>query len=117
MPRKNPAVPVTRTRVTLEFDGKEYDLAFTFNDLVEAEELAKSKFLAIFEAQGVPPLALLRGMLFIALRSAGAEYESPHEVGEKIRPRDIGRIWTRLMEAITVSKAETQDPPEATAGS
>jgi hypothetical protein len=114
MTRKNPAVPVTREPVTLEFKGKSYEISFGFNDFVEIENMAGTSFLGGVTSLGRPPLALVRAMLFFALNRAGAEYESPEQVGALLQLKEIAPIWRTLLEAVYQSRAG-QDPPQAAA--
>ena len=118
MSRKNLAVPVTAAPVILEFGGKQYEIAFSFNDFVEIENLTGASVLGGIQSVTRPPLGLVRGMLFIALRRAGAPFQSPDELDEQagLAINTVAGIWRTLLEAVYQSRAVRQDPPGAAAG-
>ena len=116
---KNPAVPVTREPVVLEFGGKKYEISFSFNDFVEIENLTGASVLGGIQSVTRPPLGLVRGMLFVALRRADAPFQSPDDLDEEagLAINTVAKIWRTLLEAVYQSRAVRQDPPQAAAQS
>ncbi len=103
-------------KVQIEMDGKSWPLFINHNVLIDCEELTGLNLLA-GEANLLRPSAkLVRGLLFLCLKRAGAPY-SLEQVGEMIHPQNIVVVQEALLNAWAASmperEPETEDPTAA----
>jgi hypothetical protein len=102
-------------RVEVKLDGKVWPLIITHNTLIEAEDLTGLNTLTGEVSILRPSAKLIRALLFLALKDAGAEY-TLQNVGLLINPKNIVKIQEGLLSAWEASmpeKEELENPTEA----
>jgi hypothetical protein len=62
------------TPVTIELDGKSFEITVGTNDLIQVEELTGRNMLMGMANLVMPDVTILRALLFVTLRKAGAPY-------------------------------------------
>jgi hypothetical protein len=93
-------------KVEVRLDGKEWPIVITHNTLIECEDLTGLNLLT-GEANMIRPSAkLVRALLYLALKHAGARY-TIEQVGLLITPENIVMVQEGLLKAWAASM-----PPE-----
>jgi hypothetical protein len=93
-------------KVQVRLDGVDWPIVITHNILIDCEELTGLNVLT-GEANIVRPSAkLIRALLYLALKRAGAKY-SVDEIGDMIGPHNIAMLQEGLLKAWVASM-----PPE-----
>lgn len=102
-------------KVQIRLDEKDWPLVVTHNILIDCEELTGLNVLT-GEANLMRPSAkLVRALLYLCLRRAGAVY-TLDEVGDLINPQNIVLVQEGLLKAWAASMpevAEDKDPTKA----
>lgn len=97
-------------KVQIRLDGKDWPIVVTHNVLIECEELTGINLLS-FEAGTVsiirPSAKLMRAMLYLTLKRAGAKY-TIEEVGELITPENLVLINEGMLKAWEASMPEAE---------
>lgn len=97
-------------KVIVNLDGKEWPIVVTHNLLIETEELTGLNTLT-GEANMVRPSAkLVRAILFLALKHAGAKY-SLEQVGDLITPQNLVPVQEAILTAWAASMPEPEERP------
>lgn len=96
-------------KVTLRLDDRDWDIVLTHNVLIDCEELTGLNLLTGDVNLLRPSAKVVRAMLFVCLRNAGAKY-TLDQVGELIHPQNIQRI----NEALIIAWAAAMPDPEET---
>ncbi len=114
---KRPLADRLIKKVEIKLDGKTWPLVITHNVLIEVEDLTGLNVLMGEVNIARPSAKLLRAVLFLALRRAGADY-TLEQVGELINPGNLVMIQEGILTAWAASMPEEkpQDPPTAPAG-
>lgn len=98
-------------KVLIHIDGKDWPIVVTHNVLIECEELTGFNSLS-FEEGTVsvirPSAKLMRAMLYLTLKRAGAKY-TLEEVGELITPQNLALINQGMLEAWAASMPEPEE--------
>lgn len=95
-------------KVQIRLDGKDWPIVVTHNVLIDCEELTGLNLLT-GEANIVRPSAkLVRALLFLCLRRAGANY-TLEEVGDLITPHNLVLVQEGLLKAWTASMPEEEE--------
>jgi hypothetical protein len=98
-------------RVEIRLDGKNWPIVITHNVLIECEDLTGLNVLA-GEVNLVRPSAkLVRGLLYLALKRAGAKYTLA-EVGDLITPHNIVKVQEALLTAWAASMPDEEESTE-----
>lgn len=108
---KKTAVEKVIKRVEVNLDGKAWPVVITHNVLIECEELTGLNVLAGEVNLLKPSAKLVRALLFLALKRAGARY-TLEEVGDLITPHNI----VSIQEAILTAWAASMPEPEKESG-
>jgi hypothetical protein len=112
MPRKSIAEKLIR-KVELKLDGKTWPLVVTHNVLIECEELTGLNLLAGEVNLLRPSAKLVRALLYVALRRAGAKY-TLDQVGDLINPENIVMVQEGLLTAWAASMPAPEDTERPT---
>lgn len=105
-------------RVLLRLDGKDWPLVITHNVLIDCEDLTGLNVLSGDVNLLRPSAKLVRTLLYLALRNAGANY-TENEVGDLITPENLVMVQEAILQAWAASmpsKEEVdaaQNPPKA----
>lgn len=84
------------SRVMLSLGGKQWRVVFTHRCLLECEDVTGVELLS--SGLGVLPPSLLRALVFVALRRAGAGW-SIEEIGKHLRPKSLPATHRAIREA------------------
>jgi len=98
-------------KVEVRLDGKEWPIVVTHNLLIECEDLTGLNVLAGEVNLLRPSAKLVRAILYLALRAAGAKY-TIEQVGELINPQNIVKIQEAILTAWAASMPEPEQEPE-----
>ena len=112
MPKK----PITERlirKVELKLDGKNWPLAVTHNVLIECEELTGLNLIAGEVNLLRPSAKLVRALLYVVLRRAGAKY-TLEQVGDLINPENIVMVQEGLLTAWAASMPAPEDSERPT---
>ena len=112
---KKPIVEKLIRKVALYLDGKTWPLAVTHNVLIECEELTGLNLIAGEVNLLRPSAKLVRALLYVVLRRAGAKY-TLEQVGDLINPQNIVLVQESLLTAWAASMPvhdETENPTPA----
>jgi hypothetical protein len=107
-------------KVLLRLDGQDWPLVITHNVLIDCEELTGLNVLSGEVNLLRPSAKLVRALLYLALKNAGAKY-TLSEVGNLITPENIVLIQEGILQAWAASmpdRTEVDDsanPTKATA--
>src|ERR1041384_269440 len=106
-------------KVEIRLDGKDWPIVVTHNLLIECEELTGLNVLAGGVNLLRPAAPLVRAVLYLALRRAGAKY-SIEQVGDLINPQNMVKIQEGILTAWAASMPEpeevdTENPTKAAA--
>ena len=112
MPRKSITEKLIR-KVELKLDGKTWPLAVTHNVLIECEELTGLNLIAGEVNLLRPSAKLVRALLFVVLRRAGAKY-TLEQVGDLINPENIVMVQEGLLTAWAASMPAADDAERPT---
>jgi hypothetical protein len=112
MPRKSIAEKLVR-KVDLKLDGKTWPLIVTHNVLIECEELTGLNLIAGEVNLLRPSAKLVRALLYVALRRAGAKY-TLEQVGDLINPENIVMVQEGLLTAWAASMPAPDDTERPT---
>jgi hypothetical protein len=112
MPKKPIAEKLIR-RVELKLDGKTWPLAVTHNVLIECEELTGLNLIAGEVNLLRPSAKLVRALLYVVLRRAGAKY-TLEQVGDLIHPENIVMVQEGLLTAWAASMPAPDDAERPT---
>lgn len=103
-------------KVQVRLDGKDWRLVITHNTLIECEDLTGLNLLTGEVNILRPSAKLVRGLLYLALKHAGAKY-TLEQVGLMITPENIVNVQEGLLSAWQASmpdaKEEDENPPPA----
>ena len=110
MPKKPIAEKLIR-KVELKLDGKTWPLAVTHNVLIECEELTGLNLIAGEVNLLRPSAKLVRALLYVVLRRAGAKY-TLEQVGDLIHPENIVMVQEGLLTAWAASMPAPDDDAE-----
>ncbi len=88
-------------------DGKDWPIVVTHNLLIDCEELTGLNVLAGEVNLLRPSAKLVRAILYLALKGAGAKY-TIEQVGDLINPQNI----VKIQEAILTAWAAAMPEPE-----
>jgi hypothetical protein len=95
-------------KVQIRLDGKDWPIIVSHNVLIDCEELTGLNVLT-GEANLVRPSAkLVRALLYLCLKRAGAEY-SLEEVGDLITPHNLVMVQEGLLKAWAASMPEEEE--------
>jgi hypothetical protein len=94
-------------KVEVRIDGKDWPVVITHNVLIDCEELTGMNVLTGDVNITRPSAKLLRALLYLALKGAGAKY-TLEKVGEFINPQNI----VKVQEAILTAWAAAMPEPE-----
>jgi hypothetical protein len=98
-------------KVVVRLDGKDWRLVITHNTLIECEDLTGLNLLT-GEVNIIRPSAkLVRALLYLSLKHAGAEY-SLEKVGELITPQNIVAVQEGLLSAWAASMPDPKEEDE-----
>ena len=98
-------------KVLIRLDGEDWPIVITHNVLIECEELTGLNVLT-GEANIVKPsFTLLRALLYIALKRAGAKY-TLEQIGDLLGPHNIATVQTGLLEAWAGSMPSPEEVEE-----
>jgi hypothetical protein len=86
------------TPVTIEIDGKSFEITVGTNDLIQVEELTGRNMLMGMANLVMPDVTILRALLFVTLRKAGATYTLP-EVGGLITIDNIITLRDKFLDS------------------
>ena len=112
MPPRKLADKLTQ-KVQVHIDGKDWPIVVTHNVLIECEELTGLNVL-MGEANIVRPSAkLIRALLYLCLRRAGAKY-TLDEVGDLINPQNLAMVQEGLLSAWAASMPDTANTERPT---
>src|SRR5258708_14575722 len=95
MPKKPIADKLIR-KVELKLEGKTWPLVVTHNVLIECEELTGLNLIAGEVNLLRPSAKLVRALLYVVLRRAGAKY-TLEQLGDLINPENIQKLHERLL--------------------
>src|SRR5882672_4370995 len=98
-------------KVVVQLDGKEWRLVVTHNTLIDAEELTGLNSLTGEVNLLRPSAKLMRGMLYLCLRHAGAKY-TLEQVGLMINPQNVVAIQEALLAAWAASMPKPEEENE-----
>jgi hypothetical protein len=112
MPRKSIAEKLIR-KVELKLDGKTWPLVVTHNVLIECEDLTGLNLIAGEVNLLRPSAKLVRALLYVALRRAGAKY-TLDQVGDLINPKNIVMVQEGLLTAWAASMPAPDDTERPT---
>ncbi len=101
MTKKSIAEKLIR-KVELKLDGKTWPLVVSHDVLIECEELAGLNLIAGEVNLLRPSAKLVRALLYVALRRAGAKY-TLEQVGDLINPENIVMVQEGLLTAWAAS--------------
>jgi hypothetical protein len=118
--RKAPKLADKLTKkVELKLAGETWPIVLNHNILIEAEELTGLNVLAGEVNLLKPSAKLVRALLYLSLKRAGADYTLA-EVGELIHPANIAPVqeallmaWAASMPEEETDSAETDPTPAA----
>ena len=110
MPRK-PIAEKLIPKVELKLDGRTWPLVVTHNALIECEELTGLNLIAGEVNLLRPSAKLVRALLYVALRRAGAKY-TLEQVGILIHPQNIVMVQEALLTAWAASMPGPEDNAE-----
>lgn len=103
-------------KVQIKLDGQDWRLVITHNTLIECEDLTGLNLLTGDANLMRPSAKLVRALLYLALKHAGAKY-TLDEVGLMITPDNIVTVQEGLLNAWAASmpdpKAESENPTTA----
>lgn len=122
-PRKNNLRPIAEQlteKVLLRLDGHDWPLVITHNVLIDCEELTGMNVLSGEVNLLRPSAKLVRALLYLSLKRAGAEY-TLSQVGDLINPANIVMVQEAILKAWAASmpppeEVSTANPTDATAG-
>jgi hypothetical protein len=98
-------------KVEVRLDGKDWPIIITHNVLIDCEELTGLNVLS-GDANLIRPSAkIIRALLFVALKRAGAKY-TLEEVGDLINPHNLVPIQQGILAAWAASMPEPEPKPE-----
>jgi hypothetical protein len=98
-------------KVVIRLDGKDWRLVITHNTLIECEDLTGLNLLT-GEVNIIRPSAkLVRGLLYLSLKHAGAKY-TLEEVGKLITPQNIVAVQEGLLSAWAASMPDPKEESE-----
>ena len=112
MPKKTISEKLIR-KVELKLDGRTWPLVVTHNVLIECEELTGLNLLAGEVNLLRPSAKLVRALLYVALRRAGAKY-TLDQVGDLINPENIVMVQEGLLTAWAASMPAPDDTERPT---
>jgi hypothetical protein len=97
-------------KVLIRLDGKDWPIVVTHNVLIECEELTGFNLLDLQGGVSMirPSAKLMRGMLYLTLKRAGAEY-TLEEVGDLITPKNLVLINQGILKAWEASIPEPEE--------
>lgn len=102
-------------KVEVRLDGADWPIVITHNVLIDCEELTGLNVLT-GEANIVRPSAkLIRALLYLALKRAGAKY-TLEQIGDMIGPHNIAMLQEGLLKAWAASmpaEGDVADPIRA----
>lgn len=112
MPKKSVADKVIK-KVEVKLDGKAWPIVITHNVLIEVEDLTGLNVLAGEVNLLKPSAKLVRAVLYLALKRAGAKY-TIEQVGDLIGPHNVVAIQEAILNAWAASmpdpEPESEDP-------
>jgi hypothetical protein len=100
-------------KVDLKLEGKTWPLVVTHNVLIECEELTGLNLIAGEVNLLRPSAKLVRALLYVALRRAGAKY-TLEQVGDLINPENIVMVQEGLLTAWAASMPAPDDTERPT---
>lgn len=109
MPKRIADKLIKRVEVTL--DGKTWPIVITHNVLIECETLTGLNVLTGDVNVARPSATLLRALLYLALKGAGAKYTLEH-VGSFIKPQNIVKIQEAILTAWAAAMSEAEPDDE-----
>jgi hypothetical protein len=112
MPKKTISEKLIR-KVELKLDGKTWPLVVTHNVLIECEDLTGLNLIAGEVNLLRPSAKLVRALLYVALRRAGAKY-TLDQVGDLINPENIVMVQEGLLTAWAASMPAPDDTERPT---
>lgn len=98
-------------KVEFTLDGKAWPIVITHNVLIDVEDLTGLNVLAGEVNLLRPSAKLVRAILYVALKNAGANY-SIDQVGELIGPHNIVAIQEAILTAWAASMPEAEKSEE-----
>lgn len=98
-------------RVTVILEGREWPLVITHNVLIDCEEMTGLNVLTGGVNLARPSATLIRALLFLSLRRAGAKYTLA-QVGDMVHPGNMAEIMKGLGEAWKASNPDPEPEPE-----
>ena len=100
-------------KVEVRIDGRDWPVVITHNVLIECEELTGLNVLTGEVNITRPSAKLLRALLYLALKGAGAKY-TLEKVGEFINPQNIVKLQEAILTAWAAAMPESEDEERPT---
>ena len=100
-------------KVQIKLDGKDWPLVVTHNVLIDCEELTGMNILTGEANVMRPSFKLVRALLYLCLRRAGASY-TLEQVGDLISPDNIALVQEGMMKAWVASMPEAVEDEHPT---
>lgn len=98
-------------KVELKLDGKKWPLLVDHNVLIECEDLTGLNLLTGEANITRPSAKLVRALLFLCLKRAGAEY-TLEQVGKLITPHNLVKVQEGLLNAWAASMPDAEEESE-----
>jgi hypothetical protein len=98
-------------KVMVRLDDKEWPIVITHNVLIDCEELTGLNVLTGEVNLLKPSAKLVRALLYLALKGAGAKY-SIEQIGDLITPKNLSTIQEALLNAWAASMPDEEEIEE-----